>query len=510
MTKEVALVFPHQLFKAHPAVAPGRTVVLVEESLFFTQYRFHSQKLVLHRASMKAYEQLLKKSGVDTRYIESADPRNDARELLAHLSATGVNSVHTAATVDDWLSRRLHREAERRGILVVEHDSPMFLENRTSIDEWFEGRKRYFQTDFYVWQRKKRSLLIDRDGKPDGGKWTYDTENRARYPKGHKPPVIPLQAPEGFMKEATEYVRTRFPEAYGDAHAPFGGGFPWAWTHDGAEALFDDFLENRLPAFGVYEDAMVAEEHFLHHSVLTPMLNIGLLEPGRIVEKTLRTAAIGRIPLNSLEGFLRQVVGWREFIRAVYEREGRRQRTKNFWGFKRRIPASFWTGTTGIVPVDTVVRKTLRTGYAHHIERLMVMGNFLLLCEFDPDEVYRWFMEMYVDAYDWVMVPNVYGMTQFADGGLMTTKPYISGSNYLMKMGDWRKADIPATGKPWTETWDALFWRFMHVHRDFFLSNPRLGMLVGSFDRMAESKREAILSTASGFLEHLDRQNASS
>jgi deoxyribodipyrimidine photolyase-related protein len=271
--------------------------------------------------------------------------------------------------------------------------------------------------------------------------------------------------------------------------------------------MLDDFLANRLPEFGVYEDAMVADEHFLHHSILTPMLNTGLLEPKDVIDRTMLAASGAGVPLNSLEGFVRQVLGWREFIRAVYEREGRNQRTRNFWGFKRGIPASFWTGTTGIVPVDAVIRKTLKTGYAHHIERLMVMGNFLLLCEFDPDEVYRWFMEMYIDAYDWVMVPNVYGMTQFADGGLMTTKPYISGSNYLMKMGDWRKADIPATGKPWTDTWDALFWRFMHVHRDFFLSNPRLGMLIGSFDRMPESKRSQIMATATEYLEHLDRQN---
>ena len=496
MTKEVALVFPHQLFKSHPAVAPGRTVVLVEESLFFTQYRFHSQKLMLHRASMKAYERLLRESGADTRYIESADPRNDARELLAHLSATGVDTVHTAATVDDWLSRRLHREAERRGILVVEHDSPMFLENMTSIDEWFEGRKRYFQTDFYVWQRRKRGLLINAEGKPEGGKWTYDTENRGRYPKGGRPPVVPLQAPDGFLLEAAEYVGTRFPDAYGDAHAPFDGGLPWAWTHAGAEALLDDFLENRLPAFGVYEDAMVAEEHFLHHSVLTPMLNIGLLEPGRVVEKTLKAAARGGIPLNSLEGFLRQVVGWREFIRAVYEREGRSQRTKNFWGFNRRIPASFWTGTTGIVPVDTVVRKTLRTGYAHHIERLMVVGNFLLLCEFDPDEVYRWFMEMFVDSYDWVMVPNVYGMSQFADGGTFTTKPYLSGSNYLLKMSDEPKG-------PWCAIWDGLFWSFIGDHESFFLKNPRLSMMAKSWQKQSPEKQAAHRKAAGDFLSSL-------
>jgi deoxyribodipyrimidine photolyase-related protein len=201
--------------------------------------------------------------------------------------------------------------------------------------------------------------------------------------------------------------------------------------------------------------------------------------------------------LNSLEGFIRQIIGWREFIRIVYEREGNKQRTKNYWGFDRKIPESFWQGTTGILPVDNVIKKVLQTGYSHHIERLMVIGNFMLLCEFHPDEVYRWFMEMYVDAYDWVMVPNVYGMTQFADGGMMTTKPYISGSNYLLKMSDYQKGG-------WTEIWDGLFWRFMHVNRDLFLKNPRLSMLVKTFDKMPEKKRKKHISVAENHLNQLD------
>ncbi len=202
------------------------------------------------------------------------------------------------------------------------------------------------------------------------------------------------------------------------------------------------------------------------------------------------------IPLNSLEGFIRQVIGWREFIRAVYELKGTEERTKNYWRFTRKIPASFWNGTTGIEPIDLTIRKVLETGYAHHIERLMVLGNFMLLCEFDPDEVYRWFMELFIDSYDWVMVPNVYGMSQFADGGLMSTKPYISGSNYLVKMSDFPKG-------AWQTTWDGLFWRFMHVHREFFLQNPRLGMLVNSFDKMDPLKRQAHLDAAEAYLESL-------
>ena len=227
------------------------------------------------------------------------------------------------------------------------------------------------------------------------------------------------------------------------------------------------------------------------------MLNVGLLTPAYVIDHALAYASANEIPINSLEGFIRQILGWREFIRAVYELKGNEERIRNYWGFTRTIPASFWKGTTGIAPIDSTIKKILETGYCHHIERLMVLGNFMLLCEFDPDEVYRWFMEMFIDAYDWVMVPNVYGMSQFADGGLMSTKPYISGSNYLMKMSDYSKGD-------WQAVWDALFWRFMHVHRDFFLQNPRLGMLIKTFDKMPEQKRQLHLENADRYLASLE------
>jgi deoxyribodipyrimidine photolyase-related protein len=191
-------------------------------------------------------------------------------------------------------------------------------------------------------------------------------------------------------------------------------------------------------------------------------------------------------------------MGWREFIRGVYVTKGSQERTTNYWGFTRKIPPSFYTGTTGIEPIDLTIKKVLETGYCHHIERLMVLGNFMLLCEFDPDEVYRWFMELFIDAYDWVMVPNVYGMSQFADGGIMSTKPYISGSNYLMKMSDYPKGE-------WQSTWDALFWRFMDIHRDFFLQNPRLGMLISTFDKWSEEKKQEVRTKANDYLIMLDR-----
>ena len=213
------------------------------------------------------------------------------------------------------------------------------------------------------------------------------------------------------------------------------------------------------------------------------MLNIGLITPKYVIERCLQYAEEKKIPIASVEGFIRQVIGWREFIRAVYEQKGSEERTRNYWSFTEKIPESFWSGTTGMVPVDVTIEKVKKTGYCHHIERLMILGNFMLLCEWDPNEVYEWFMTMFIDAYDWVMVPNVYGMSQFADGGLLATKPYISGSNYILKMSDYKKGE-------WCAVWDALFWNFMHRHRAFFLSNPRLGMLVKTYDKMDDSKKQ--------------------
>ncbi|KIC89092.1 deoxyribodipyrimidine photolyase [Flavihumibacter sp. ZG627] len=495
MPKPVTIIFPHQLFQNHPALAPGSTVYLVEEWLFFRQYTFHKQKLVLHRASMKFYESWLQENGFTVNYIETTVPENDIRQLVKTLAQQHVTDIHIAAVADDWLHKRIREACTKHKIKLQIYDSPAFINTPHAVEDYFNKKKKYLQTDFYTWQRSRRNILLDIDGKPLGGKWTYDAENRLKFPKKERVPVIQLPAENKFVSEARQYVEQHFPHNYGDSASPC----LFAVTFSDAENWLDDFLTNRFEKFGIYEDAIVAKEAILHHSVLTPMLNTGLLQPQQILDKALAAGKEFNIPLNSLEGFIRQIMGWREFIHIVYAREGSRQRSTNYWKFKRKIPQSFWTGTTGIDPIDITIKKVLQTGYCHHIERLMVLGNFMLLCEFDPDEVYRWFMEMFIDAYDWVMVPNVYGMSQFADGGLMTTKPYISGSNYLMKMSDHAKGD-------WQPVWDGLFWRFMHVHRNFFLSNPRLGMLVNSFDKMPPEKQKLHLNNAENYLQNLDTQ----
>ncbi len=485
----VALVFPHQLSPENPALKKDRKIFIVEEFLFFRQYKFHRQKLVFHRSSMRQFADLLTERGFKVDYVNATDADSDIRKLLPSLKKKGVTEIHYMDPTDTWLDQRIKNGASKLKLRIEKYESTLFLLSQTQLAEYFQNKKSYFQTDFYIQQRKRFKILVGPNNQPEGGKWTYDSDNRLKFPRDRQPPKVTFPTPDEYWNEATKYVTKNFSHHYGE----ISDRFVYPTNAADSKRWLRQFLTKRFQDFGPYEDALVANESILHHSVLTPMLNVGLLTPQQIVDEAIEAAETQGIPLNSLEGFIRQVIGWREFIRGVYEYKGTFERTQNYWKFKRKIPESFWKGATGIPPIDATIKKVLATGYCHHIERLMVLGNFMLLCEFDPDEVYRWFMELFIDSYDWVMVPNVYGMSQFADGGLMATKPYISGSNYLMKMSDYEKGE-------WQKTCDGLFWRFMHVHRDFFLRNPRLGMLVKTFDKMDQEKRAAHLKAAEAYL----------
>ncbi len=492
MKKAVNLLFPHQLFAQHPLLNNGHPVYLIEEYLFFKQYRFHKQKLAFHRASMCYYKDYLKKKGIKVNYIESSNPLSDIRLLLENLQHKKIEEINIIDPVDNWLEKRIRENVNTMQLNVF--DSPLFLNKKEELRSFFRPEKKFFfQTTFYKQQRKKRNILLDKNKQPIGGKWTYDTENRKKYPKGKTPPGIHFPASDPFWEEAIHYVQKKFSENPGTlTQSPL-----YPFSHEAAQNWFEQFLEFRFHDFGRYEDAIVMNESILHHSVLSPLLNVGLLLPEDILDKSLHFAESAGIPINSTEGFVRQIIGWREFIRGIYECKGSLSRTRNFWGFHRKIPASFYNGTTGIKPIDQTIKKVLSTGYCHHIERLMILGNFMLLCEFDPDEVYKWFMELFIDAYDWVMVPNVYGMSQFADGGLFATKPYIGGSNYIKKMSNYPKW-------AWEEVWDGLFWRFIHQHQDFFKQNPRSAMLYHSYNRMSSERRDRHLKNAETFINQLN------
>jgi deoxyribodipyrimidine photolyase-related protein len=469
---EATLIYPHQLFAEHPCLRHGATVFLIEDPLFFNQYQFHKKKLLLHRATMKMYEQHLKEGSYTVRYIESHELKQ-SEEVAQFLSS--YDKVRVAEVCDDWLSRSIRNAVRSVGALLEVSTSPNFLTDVSWGKEVFAGKKQYFFTSFYREQRKRLDILLDH-GEPQGGKWTFDTENRKKLPKKIVIPELSAPKRTQFVDEAATYVNTHFSNNPGETK-----GFCYPVTYQDSLTWLERFITDRFEQFGEYEDAIAHNKNFLFHSVLTPMLNSGLLCPEDILVNVLEKKTIAKIPLNSLEGFIRQIIGWREYMRLLYLLEGRKQRTKNFWQHTRKIPSSFWNATTGIDPLDAAISRVLNDAYTHHIERLMVIGNFMLLCEFDPNEIYRWFMELFIDAYDWVMVPNVYGMSQYADGGKIVTKPYVSSSNYIRKMSDFKKGE-------WCEVWDALYWRFLSKHRAIFETNPRSKMVVSHLDKMGAAK----------------------
>lgn len=488
MKKAINLIFPHQLFAKSPLLENGNDVYLIEEYLFFAQYKFHKQKIAFHRASMKYYQGFLEKKNIKVQYVEAASEISDIRLFGKELKANGIDEIHVIDPTDYWLEKRVGEMAKGRGLRV--YQNPQFLNTREDLASFFrDDKKSFFQTTFYKQQRKKRGILIDEEGKPEGGKWTYDSDNRKKYPRGKIPPAVHFPDRSDFWDEAVEYTHTHF--SINPGHLSNERIYPI--SHKEADDWFEQFLYHRFFDFGIYEDAIVKEHSILNHSILSPLMNIGLILPQKVVDRGLTFAKAEGIPINSTEGFIRQIIGWREFIRGMYECKGRFSRTNNFWKFNRKIPASFYDGTTGIDPIDQTIKKVLKTGYCHHIERLMVLGNFMLLCEFDPDEVYRWFMELFIDAYDWVMVPNVYGMCLYADGGTFATKPYIGGANYIRKMSNYPKGE-------WEDIWNGLFWRFISNHQAFFRSNQRTSMLVYSYDRMSDEKKENHLKNANLYL----------
>lgn len=463
MEKKVVLVFPHQLFEKHPLIDKDTIVYLIEDTRFFSDFTFHKQKLILHRATMKMYEAHLEKQCHRVHYVNYTQ----AEDVWSTLVKDKVNSVTTLNPVDHTLEQKITKYAKKASIaLTIEYATPYFVTPPEALELYFKSKKKYFHAAFYTWQRKRMNILLTNDGSPVGGKWSFDSENRAAIPKNISIPDPYKPHSNTYIAEARAYVEKNFPDNPGKTDTFF-----YPTTFKTARAALDHFLHTRFAQFGTYQDAIVADEPFLFHSILSAVINCGLLTPAYVVEETIAYARRHKLPLNTVEGFIRQIIGWREFVWGVYVHGYAKQKDANYFACAHKIPYSWWKGATGLEPVDTVIKRVLIYAYAHHIERLMILGNAMLLHEFKPDEIYTWFMELFIDAYDWVMVPNVYGMSQFADGGLMTTKPYISASAYIKKQSNFKKGE-------WCAAWDELFWHFLHKHRAKLIKIPRMALLL--------------------------------
>ena len=456
---DITLIFPDQLFLNHPCIVFPRQVYLVEEFVFFKVQPFHKQRLVLLKSAMQKYAEMLRKKRHKVIYISSKDLtcRGNLCDLLGKKA---IKNIYIAEFADEWLYQDLMMGAKKYGWGIHFCPSPGFVCSNQNLKTFFGKKKHHSMAQFYAYQRKSQNILMN-DQSPIGGKYSFDTENRKKIPKSFLIPHTFFPHKNQNTEKIIAEVESEFPNAIGCA-APF----LYPTSHHEARKALEVFLNNKLAFFGDYQDAIQKEESFLFHSVLSPMLNIGLLTPQEVIQSAIHHSEKHSIPINSLEGFVRQIMGWREFVRASYLLKGSYQRSCNFFQHHEKIPKKFWKGETGISPIDTVIKRILRIGYCNHIERLMVLGNFLLLTETSPQEIYKWFMGYFVDAYDWVMVPNVYGMSQYADGGVIITKPYISSSNYILKMSNYTRGE-------WTEIWDGLFWRFLQKNHSIFSSNNR-------------------------------------
>jgi len=487
--KKAFLVYPHQLFENIENLFSFNTVFLIEEPLFFSEFPFHKQKLILHRASMKEYEKYLLKNNIEVRYLEHYN-LNTSSDIADILKKENFTTAEMYDVTDDWLFNRLKKSLKTAEINFVAHENPMFLTSTNDIYDFFKNRKgsrKYFMNDFYIWQRKRLNILIE-NNKPVGGKWSFDAENRNKLAKHITIPKTFSKNSSTTINEARNYVEKYFPSNFGETDE-----FWCPVNHSEAKQHLEKFLKERFTLFGLYEDAMTEESASVFHSTISPLLNIGLITPDFVIKQVLTYISQNEIPFPAIEGFIRQIIGWREYIRAMYILEGKNIRSKNYFKSKNKLPASFWSGTTNIDPIDHHINLLKKYAYTHHIPRLMVLGNFMNLCHIKPENVYSWFMEMYIDGYDWVMVPNVYSMTLYADGGLLTTKPYIASSNYIRKMSDFKNG-------AWCETYDALFWNFVGNHFENLKQEGRLGFIGVQYMKMPAEKKEKYKLTATNFL----------
>jgi deoxyribodipyrimidine photolyase-related protein len=474
--KTAALIFPHQLHAHSPLFEHSvNTYYIIEEYLFFKQYRFHKIKLAWHRATMYYYAEYLKSKKYKVEYISSSDNKSDIRNLLAYLHEAGYRRIITINPMDDWLEKRISRACHKHKLIVEFLKCPLFLSTEEQLVEYennLKGKNIFHQHTFYVYFRKKFGLLLHSDRTPLHGKWSFDTENRKKLPAGIKPPVLPSYT-NVFWKKAKKEIEKEFKSNPGflSDYSPF------PLTFEDSRKQLEYFIKYSLTGFGPYQDSIDFRSPFLFHSNLSCVLNNGMLDIRELLNAIHEHAShVSVTSYSSLEGFVRQIVGWREYIRWIYWRKGTQQRNSNFWKLEKGRSKNFFEFSAKTEPFRLVLEKIQKYAYAHHIERLMLLGNAMLLFRVHPHEVYEFFMTKFIDAYDWVMVPNVYGMSQFADGGMMSTKPYICSSNYILKMSSFKKDE-------WCEVLDALYWLFIHDHKEYFRKNPRMSVMVSQLDK---------------------------
>ena len=462
---------------------------MAEDLGLCTYEKHHKQKILLFLSSMRSFCDELKEKNFEVIYkkIEDNDFELDYLEKLKIIITEKKIETVSVFEIEDKPFESTFLSDLKDIVSVNYLSTPMFLTKRQDFKEYNDSVKKPFMANFYKKQRKENNFLIEEDGSPSGGKWSFDEENRKKIPKEIKLPSQLKFKLTTHTKHLIKIIDDKFKHHIGQLD-----DFWLCTTRDDAWSIFSHFLDEKINFFGDYEDAVDQRDNVLFHSTLSPLMNLGLITPSEILDKLKKIK--NEIKINSLEGYFRQVVGWREFIRGVYQNYDEKFETSNFFNHNRLMKKSWYDGSTGLFPLDYSIKNANKYAWTHHIERLMIQANIMNLCEINPKRVYIWFMEHYIDSSEWVMYPNVYGMGLFSDGGVFSTKPYICGSAYFRKMMDFKKGE-------WCDILDGLYWRFIEKNKNFFLKNPRLSMMVRVLDKMKLERRKKIIDLANKFIE---------
>ena len=486
--KSLFLILGNQLFpQKHLIPFKDSTFLMMEDFGLCTYQKHHKLKLILFLSSMRSYADELKKNKFKINYYDLNKEFKIPYEkkLEKFINKNKINELISFEIEDKFFEKKILLLTKKLNINWKIITSPMFLNTRDEFKNYLSKTKKPFMANFYKIARTKTDILMDK-GKPKGGKWSFDEDNRKKLPSSIKIPNMIEASETNHTKKLKKEIEKLFPNHPGDVD-----NFWLPTTFSDSLKWLDHFIEKKFNLFGDYEDAVDVNNNFLFHSALSPLINLGLITPEIIIERIKKVES--KIKINSYEGYVRQIIGWREFIRGIYQNYDKELENNNFFKHKNSLTKSWYYGTTGLDPLDHSISNAVKYGYSHHIERLMIISNIMNLCEIEPKQVYNWFMEIYADSSDWVMSPNVFGMGLFSDGGIFSTKPYICGSSYFMKMFNFKKG-------PWNEIMDGLYWRFINKNRKFFQKNPRLNMMVVIYDKMKDDRKNNIIKKANKFI----------
>ncbi len=484
---------------------PENTVLLMMEVAEETNYvRQHKAKIAYILSAMRHHAAALRERGWHVDYVKLNDPGNSGSftgEIARATQRHNIDSIRVTEAGEWRIMEMIENWEDQFGLPVTICPDTRFVATHQDFEDWAEGKKQLRMEFFYREMRRKTKILLDEDAKPEGGKWNYDSENRKPAQRDLLMPQPIRFRSDNITKDVIDLVGAHFA-----GHPGSLDHFYFAVTHDEAMRQKRKFLDDALPQFGDYQDAMLTGEPFLWHSILSPYINSGLLDPLALCREVEQRYHDGDVPLNAAEGFIRQIIGWREYVRGIYWREGPDYAHRNFLSADRKLPDFYYTGKTDMHCMAQAIGQTLDMAYAHHIQRLMITGNFALIAGIDPHQVHQWYLEVYADAYEWVELPNTLGMSQFSDGGIIASKPYASSGNYINKMSDYCsecRFDVKQRTGPDACPFNALYWDFLDRNKDKLGDNNRLAMPYRTWDKMDENTQRDIRDSAATFLNHL-------